>query len=102
MAEAIGLRLEEDFIKRIDAIGREEGSDRSTILRKLLNKGFQDLMKQKAKEKYVQGKITLSAAARLANLTVWEMEQYLVAEGYTSDYSINDLEKDVTLLDQLL
>ncbi|MBI4440415.1 hypothetical protein HY638_05570 [Candidatus Woesearchaeota archaeon] len=31
-------------------------------------------MKKKAKDDYIAGKISLSKAAKIANLTVWEMQ----------------------------
>ena len=101
MAEAIGIRMDTDFLQKVDTISKEEGTDRSTILRKLLNKGFHEFMKEKAKEKYVQGKITLSAAAKVAGLTIWEMQEFLVSEGYKSDYSIKDLEEDMAVFERI-
>ncbi len=100
MGEAIGIRLDEEFLKAVDDIGREESTDRSTIIRKLLNLGFSDFMKQRAKEKYIQDKVTLSQAARIANITIWEMQKYLVETGYKSEYSIKDLEEDMAILDR--
>ena len=41
-----------------------------------------------------RGGVTLSEAAHRAGLTVWEMETYLVDRGYTSDYSVEDLERE--------
>ena len=35
-------------------------------------------MKQKAKEKYLVGQITISQAAKMSNLTIWEMKKYLI------------------------
>ena len=99
MAEAIGIRIDDNFLKTIDQISKEESLDRSTMLRKLLNLGFSDFIKQKAKEKYLAGQITLSQAAKMANLTVWEMQKYLAEEGYKSEYSIKDLQEDLKLLD---
>ena len=94
MTEAIGIRLDDEFLKDIDKIGKEESLDRSTILRKLLNIGYKDFLKNKAKEDYVSGKISLSKAAKIAGLTIWEMQKYLVEKGYKSEYSIKDLEDD--------
>ena len=99
MAEAIGIRLDNDFLKVIDNISKEESEDRSVILRKLLKMGYNDFMKQKAKEKYIQGKVTLSEAAKIAGLTIFEMQKYLIEEGYKSEYSIKDLEEDMALLE---
>ena len=48
---------------------------------------------------YKKGKITLSEAANRANLTLWEMEKFLVDRGYKSEYSIEDLEKEMMLLE---
>ncbi len=42
----------------------------------------------------MQGRITMSEAARMAELTIWEMEQYLVEQGYKSEYSIDDLRRE--------
>lgn len=98
MGEAIGIRLEDNFLKAVDKLSDEETLDRSTMLRKLLNLGIADYMKKKAKEKYMEGKITLSQAAKMANATIWEMQQYLVESGYKSEYSITDLEEDLKTL----
>lgn len=98
MAEAIGIRLEDDFLKKVDKLGNEESLDRSAMLRKLLKLGISDYLKQKAKENYLAGKVTLSEAARRANITIWEMQRYLVEEGYQSKYSIKDLEGDLKIM----
>lgn len=98
MNEAIGIRLEEGFLKVIDKISKEESVDRSVLLRKLLGLGFKDFMKYKAKEKYLAGKITLSEAAKMSSISVWEMQKFLIDEGYKSEYSIKDLEEDLKLL----
>src|SRR3989338_699014 len=56
------------------------------------------MIKEKAAEAYKEGKITISEAAQQASLTIWEMEEYLVDKGYKSDYSIDDLEKEILLM----
>ena len=80
-------------------ISKEESLDRSTMLRRLLSLGYNDFTKQKAKEKYIIGHITISQAAKMSNLTIWEMQKYLTEEGYKSEYSIKDLEEDMKLLE---
>jgi len=49
---------------------------------------------KKTVEDYTQGKITMSESAHMAQMTIWEMEQYLVEQGYKSSYSIDDLNKE--------
>lgn len=98
MGEAIGIRLDDEFLKIVDKLSKEESLDRSTMLRKLINIGFSDYIKQRVKDDYLKGKLTLSEAAKKANVTIWEMQKYLVDNGYNSDYSIKDLEDDMKLL----
>lgn len=95
---AIGIRLPREALSRIEKLSREEHEDRSTIIRKLVILGYADFVKERAAEKYVGGKVTLSEAAHQAGLTLWEMEQYLVERGFKSSYSIEDLEREVKLL----
>ena len=98
MKEAIGIRLPKEILNKIDQLSKENMEDRSTIIRKLVLIGYSDLIKRKASEKYISGEITFSEAARLAGLTLWEMQRYLIEQGYRSDYSVEDLERELELL----
>ena len=100
MKESIGIRLPEEILKKIEQLSKEEFEDRSTIIRRLLFLGYTDLIKTKAAEKYVKGEITFSKAAKSAELTLWDMEKYLIDSGFKSDYSIEDLEKEIALLNK--
>ena len=57
--------------------------------------GYFEFMKKKVAEEYAKGNITLSEAAHQASLNLWEMEKYLVEQGFKSSYSIEDLEKEM-------
>ena len=98
MAEAIGIRLSKEVLEKIEKISKEDISDRSTTIRKLILLGYQNFIIAKAAGEYIQGKITLSEAAAQAELTVWEMEQRLIERGYKSSYSIEDLDLDLRAL----
>ncbi len=77
---------------------REEIVDRSTLLRKFIVRGYQEMLKEKAAQKYREGKITFSEAAYRAGLNFWDMEHYLVDKGFKSDYSLEDLDEQIKLL----
>ena len=96
MSKSIGIRMDERLLEKLDKISEEENLDRSTLVRKLLRKGLEITEKEKAAEKYKKGKITLSKAAEEAEATVWEMEKFLVESGYKSEYSIKDLEREIS------
>ena len=98
MAEAIGIRLDKGFLRKIEKLSKEEVLDRSSTIRKLVHLGYQDLIKKKAAQEYAQGKITISEAAHRAEITIFDMEQYLIEQGYKSSYSIEDLEKEIKLV----
>lgn len=91
---SIGVRLPEDLLEKLDRLSQDEQLDRSTVIRQLLERGYEDFMKERAGRNYRSGEITISEAASLAELTIWEMEQYLLREGYRSEYSIADLERE--------
>ena len=99
MNRPMGIRLEKSFLDKIEEIGKEESLDRSTIIRNLVNLGYKELIKRKAAEQYIKGKITLSAAAKRAELTLFEMEKYLVEQGFKSQYSIKDLKEELKNLE---
>lgn len=96
--EAIGIRLPREMLKQIERLSKEDMEDRSTVIRKLVIIGYSSLCKEKAAAKYRNGRLTLSEAAHQAGLTVWEMEQYLIEQGFRSNYSIEDLTREVQLL----
>ncbi len=100
-SQAIGIRLEDDFMHKIDTISVVEKWDRSTTIRVLLEQGYWQYIKKKAAEAYKEGKTTMSRAANDANISIWEMQQYLVRHGYKSSYSVEDLENEMALLKRL-
>ncbi|KXA92683.1 hypothetical protein AKJ65_07205 [candidate division MSBL1 archaeon SCGC-AAA259E19] len=72
----------------------EKGLDRSTLMRKLLEKKYKTMKKEETAEEYKKGQITLSKAAEEAETTIWVMEKFLIDSGYKSNYSIKDLERE--------
>ena len=93
--QAIGVRLDEKLLKKIDDFTERERLDRSTAMRLLIEEGYGNYSKRKAVEKYVSGKATISKAAELAGMTVWEFEQHLVCSGFKSNYSVEDLKEEL-------
>jgi len=100
MADVIAIRIEDELLKKLAQLGNEIESDRSSLLRLLIMKGYKEMLKEKAAQLYIEGKITFSEAAYRADLTLWDMEMYLVEKGYKSDYSIDDLEEEMKLLNK--
>ena len=49
----------------------------------------------------MKGELSISGAADMAKITVWDMMNYLVDEGYRSDYSSTDTMEELELLEGL-
>lgn len=96
--KAIGIRIEDKFLSKIESLGREKHLDRSSTIRVLLREGYKNYVKRKAAEAYMKGEVTMSRAANKAGITIWEMQQYLKSIGFISQYSIADLEEEEKLL----
>lgn len=95
---SIGVRVPEELLEKLDRLSDEEGLDRSTVIRRLLERGYDAFMLERAADQYRRGDITISEAADRAECTLWEMERHLVRAGYTSDYSIADLARETETL----
>ncbi|MEK6970873.1 MAG: UPF0175 family protein [archaeon] len=96
-SQAIGIRVENEMLNKIDDVGKVEKMDRSTAIRMLLEVGYASYLQRKAAEWYKSGKVTMSKAAMDAHVSIWEMEQYLVRHGYKSSYSVDDLRHEMRL-----
>ena len=100
MSQPIGVRIPDEILNKIDKMSNKEFNDRSTVIRKLILLGFSHFLKQMSAEEYIKGNLTLSESAKQAEVTIWEMERFLVEQGYKSDYSIDDLEEEMKVLDR--
>lgn len=91
---SIDVRIPDDLLEKLERVSEEEHLDRSTVIRRLLERGYRDFTRDQAIAQYRNGEITMAEAASLAGLSLWEMEQYLIREGYRSAYSIADLDRE--------
>lgn len=71
--ETMAVRIPKKIEKELALIIEKEGVDRSTALRKMLEKGIKEWKKELALKLLGEGKITLWKAAKIAGLTIWEM-----------------------------
>lgn len=99
---SIGVRLPKKVLDYIDQEAKRESVDRSVIIRRLVERGAIEIKKEKAVKSYIEGKIWISGAAEMADLTILEMVDYLVCNGFRSEYSIDDFRRGVTLLEKKL
>lgn len=94
-SEVISTRLPKERIELIEEIAREEKVDKSTVLNRALEHYTQEWKLRKAVEAYREGTVTLSRAAEIAGITVWEMIDLLAQRKVPTQYEIEDLEEDL-------
>src|SRR5208283_3723172 len=94
--ETVAARLPEALVSDIKKIESVEQIDRSTVLRKLLNKAaVVEWKKEYAAKLYAEGSITLEKAAMDAGASVREMMEYLKQKKVPSQYDTEDLDEDM-------
>jgi predicted HTH domain antitoxin len=93
--EMVAARLPETLVSDIKKIEDVEQTDRSTVLRKLLDKAVMDWKKEYAAKRYAAASITLERAAMDAQVSVREMMDYLKQNKIAVQYDREDLEEDM-------
>ena len=88
-------RLEEDLAKVIDEVAREEGMDRSTVIRRFLMKAAKDWLIEKSLDDYQQGRITLWQAAERCELSLWEIIVEAKKREIHVPYTLEELKEDL-------
>jgi predicted HTH domain antitoxin len=66
-------RVEEELAKVIDEVSKQEGMDRSTVIRRFLMKAAKEWLIERSLQDYEQGKVTLWQAAEKCGVSLWEM-----------------------------
>jgi len=94
-SEVISARLSKERVKLIEEIAREEKVDKSTILDRALENYTKEWALRKALESYRDGAVTLSRAAEMAGISIWEMIDVLQKKKIVLQYDIEDLEEDL-------
>ena len=94
---AVGVRMNQYLLSELNKIAESEHLDRTTIIRKFLINAVNEYKTLQAMKRYKNKIISISKASNEANITVFEFEKYLIEHGYKSEYSINDLERELEL-----
>lgn len=91
-------RVSRRQIKQLERISKEEKTDRSSALRKVLDLGLDEYNRQNALESYRRGKASIGKASELAGVSIAEFYKILEEENIPLRIDINgikeSLEKD--------
>lgn len=97
-SEVISARVSKERVKVVEEIAREEKVDKSTILDRALEHYAKEWRLRKALESYREGLVTLSRAAEIAGVSVWEMVDVLAEKKILSQYDVEEFEEDLKVI----
>lgn len=87
------VRLEKELIKRIEEEAEQEKTDKSTVARKLITMGVQQVQKERALEDYRRGGCTVWKASEKAGISLREMMELLRRERIPLHLSPEDVDQ---------
>ena len=75
--ELISARLEKEDTKILEEITKEENTDKTSALKKILKLGSKQYRLEKSIKYYQEGRISIGMAANMAEITLWEIMEEL-------------------------
>ena len=97
----VASRLPRALVKDLELIEDAEQTDRSTTVRKLLYRAVGDWKRDHYARLYGDGRVTLARAAGDADVSLWEMMDYVRQKRIGAQYDLEDLQHDLRQLDNL-
>ena len=80
MSKTVSTRLEDDIVIKLDEITQKEKIDRSSLIRKFILEQIAQYEMRWVGELYRKGLVSLQEAATKANVSIYEMMDYLQKE----------------------
>jgi predicted HTH domain antitoxin len=71
--ELVSVRLPKEYVLVIGEKAREDNTDKTTALKRILALGTKQYKLEKAVNKYKEGKASIGKAAEIAGISLWEM-----------------------------
>ena len=101
MGKTYTSRLPDDMVKEIERIAQIEKLDRSSVIRRLLNRAIPEWKLEYALKLYQNGEISIGKAAELSSISIWEFMVNLSQLKIPINYNLEDLESDLKLVKDL-
>ncbi|MBA7674500.1 hypothetical protein ES703_82715 [subsurface metagenome] len=101
MGKTITSRLPDKMVEEIERIAKLENLDRSSVVRRLLNKAIPEWKLEYALKLYQQKEISLGKAAELSSLSIWEMLEKLSQNRIPLNYDLEELKSDLEKVKEL-
>ena len=101
MGKTYTSRLPDDMVKEIERIAHIEKLDKSSVIRRLLDRAIPEWKLEYALKLYQNGEISIGKAAELSSINIWEFMEKLSNYKIPLNYSLEDLENDLKVIKDL-
>lgn len=101
MGKTVTSRLPDEMAKNIDEIAESEKLDRSSVIRRLLDKGITQWQEEQALKLYQDGEVSLEKAREISSLSIWEFLYKLAEKKIPLNYDVEDLIRDAETVKKL-
>ena len=91
----ISARIPDELKKKLEWYAKREKVGTAIALRKIMDIGLKEIKIEHALELYQKGKVTLMKAAEIADISFWEMLDFIREKRIPMHYTIKDAEKDI-------
>ncbi len=92
--QVIAARFPKSSVEKLEEIAKEEQVDKSTVVARALQQYIQDWKLEKALTLYREGKVTLWKAAKIADVSLWEMMDVVKQKKMPMQYTFKDFKED--------
>ena len=95
MSSIVTSRIPKELLEKIMLLAKEAKVDRSTIIRKILERGLREELIEYTIRKIQSGELTLWKAAELINISLWDLIDEIRKRKvilYDIEDALNDLE----------
>ncbi len=91
----LSVRLDRTEVRQLDEAAAQDGLDRSSILKRLLRRGYADYRFEAACVAYRRQEVSLSRAAELAGIGVYDFLARFPATGMQFNLTPDDLRQEL-------
>jgi len=95
LATRVSLLLPKKLRDEISSLADATGDDKSTLMRKLMLKGLEQLKLDTGIDSYVKGKTSLERSSKIAGVSIWRFLDELTNRKIGLHYNLEDAEEEI-------
>jgi len=94
----IATRIDRELLAQIKQIEKEMRAGRAEVIRQLLDEGVKQYRLRRALALLREGKVTVSRAAEMAGVSVWDIVEFMRSKKIPIPYGAEELRKSLELI----